>query len=153
METLQIVCLCIWLAVFVVSLVVEFVTVQLVSVWFAVGAFVTLCLTFIPGFPIWAQCVVFVAVSGLTLGIVKPLADKKLAVKKTASNVDSLVGKNFRLIKQITPEEVGEIKIGDVIWNAISEQAEKSISKDAEVVVVRVEGNKIVVKIKPEEQK
>ena len=49
----------IWLAIIVVALIIEIVTLDLVSIWFSFGAVVPFILSAIGGIPIEIQIVVF----------------------------------------------------------------------------------------------
>ena len=57
----------IWLSIFVIMLIVEASTTELVSVFFALGALVAMIISFIPNVEWWVQLIVFVVVSGATL--------------------------------------------------------------------------------------
>ena len=52
----------IWLAIFVIALVIEASGPSLVSIWFALGALVTMIISFIPGVAWWIELIVFVVV-------------------------------------------------------------------------------------------
>lgn len=72
---------------------------------------------------------------------------QKLLFKNMNSktNLDAQTGKQHVLLESIDFEKNGSIKINDVIWTAISENDEK-IAKGEVVEILRVEGNKMVVK-------
>ena len=76
----------------------------------------------------------------------------KNANEKT--NVDAIVGKKLRMLSKTDFETIGSVKINDVVWSAIGEN-QQTIDKDAIVEVVKVDGNKLIVKAieeKKEEQ-
>lgn len=136
----------IWLAVFVITFVIEALTVDLISIWFSAAALICLILSFIPGIPFWAEIIVFfVSSTAMILGL-KPLATKRLQRKITKSNIDEIVGKKGLIIKEVTPLHYGEVKINDIIWSALSIDEESSIPNDTPVEVVAVKGNKLIVK-------
>ena len=64
-----------WLGLFVVLLIIEICTINLVSIWFAIGAFVSF---FVSMFTenIFIQGAVFLVVSLLTLLVTKPFIKK-----------------------------------------------------------------------------
>lgn len=66
-----------WLIALIVFAVGEAITVGLTSVWFAVGALGALIAAGF-GAALWLQVVVFLALSGVTLLLVRPLAKKFL---------------------------------------------------------------------------
>ena len=64
----------VWLAVIVICVVIEIVTFDLVSVWFAIGAVIPFILAGIGGIRIEIQIAVFVVVSALLIAFVRRLA-------------------------------------------------------------------------------
>ena len=82
-----------WVLAVIFFVILEGVSVQLTSIWFAVGAVVSLLLSFFIG-SIWAQIWVFLIVSFLCLLAVRPLAKKYFAPQShKPTNVDSLIGR------------------------------------------------------------
>ena len=65
------------------------------------------------------------------------------ATEKT--NIDEIIGKKYRLLEKTDFETVGSIKIHDVIWSVVEEN-QKTIESGEIVEVVKVQGNKLVVK-------
>ena len=63
----------IWLAVIIMSLLIEISTVQLVSIWFTLAGAISLGLSFIPNFVWWAQILVFAVLSGILFFTFRPL--------------------------------------------------------------------------------
>jgi membrane protein implicated in regulation of membrane protease activity len=82
----------VWLAVFGVFLVIELMTLGLTTIWFAGGALAALAVSAAGG-GYWLQFIVFIAVSCALLYLLRPLAQKQFNAKRTATNVDSLIGK------------------------------------------------------------
>lgn len=136
----------IWLAIFVVTFIIEALTVDLISIWFSAAALLCLVLSFIPGIPFWAEIIVFFVASIAMIFGLKPIAAKHLQRKVTKSNIDEIVGKKGIIIKEVTPLHYGEIKINDIIWSALAEDEEASIAENTSVEVVAVKGNKLIVK-------
>ncbi len=136
----------VWLAVIVICVVIEIVTFDLVSVWFAIGAVIPFILAGIGGIRIEIQIAVFVVVSALLIAFVRRLAKKFLFRNMNSkTNLEQYEGKQLRMLEECDFEHNGSVKINDVVWTATSENNEK-IEKDAVVEVVRFEGNKIIVK-------
>jgi len=136
----------IWLAVFVIAFIIEAVTVNLVSIWFSIAALITIALSFIPNMPYWAEIIVFFVLSfGMIIGI-KPFVQKHLNTNTTKSNIEEIVGKKGLLIKAVEPLHYGEVKINDIVWSALAENEEDTIVNHSVVIVVAVQGNKLVVK-------
>ncbi|MFA6667102.1 MAG: NfeD family protein [Bacilli bacterium] len=141
----------VWTGVFVVAILVELFTTDLVSIWFCGGSIVALVLCAIGmGIDIepmwWISIIVFAVVSILLLFALRPVAKKLLMQREMKSNVDELIGMKARVIKDITELERGEIKIHDVVWTAEASNPNEVIKKDDIVVVLAIEGNKAIVK-------
>lgn len=137
----------IWLGIFIISIIIEACTFELVSIWFAIGAAVCIAFAFIPGLPFWGEIIIFLGVSLLCLLLLRPISSKTLKRKITKSNIDEIVGKKGKITKRITPLDHGEVKINDVIWTAISANDDETIEVDSIVKVVSVNGNKLYVQI------
>ncbi len=136
----------IWLALFVLMLVIEASGPALVSVWFSFGALIALIVSFIPGVSWWIELIVFTVVSAATLFVLRPIFKKYIKRNAFKTNVDSYVGKRGYVIEDITFLKHGAVKIGDVSWTAIPAD-EKEIIKENEIIeVVAVNGNKLIVK-------
>ena len=101
----------IWLAVALVMLIAEAATVQMVSIWFCLGA-VAAAIAAILGGNVPVQVVVFVVVSGLTLAFTRKFVKKVLRVKKTPTNADSVIGAIGQVTEPIDDEAgTGRIKV------------------------------------------
>lgn len=135
-----------WLVIFVLMIIIEATGPNLVSIWFAVGALVSLILSFIPGVPWWVELIVFVAVSATTLLALRPVCKKYLKKNTYQSNIDSFTGKRGYVIEEITYLTPGTVKIGDVKWNAVPADKDQKINVNAVIEVVAVNGNKLIVK-------
>lgn len=135
----------IWLVAAVVMAIIEASTVQLVSIWFAIGA-VAGCITslFTESIPI--QLIVFAAVSALALIVTRPLV-KRIKVKRAeATNADRYIGKTGVVIDTIDNAAAkGLVKVGNTTWSARSLDG-KPIEKGASVIVAAIEGVKLMVK-------
>ena len=136
----------IWLALFVVMLVVEASGPALVSVWFAFGALIALLVSFIPEVQWWIEVIVFVVISITTLLALRPVIKRYIKRNKINTNVDSFAGKRGYVIEDITYLKPGAVKIGDVSWTAIPVNTDETILENEIIEVVTVKGNKLIVK-------
>lgn len=134
-----------WLALMIVLILAEVVTVNVVSLWFALGAFAALICAFF-GLDIIVQSVVFIIVSALTLYFTRPIVQKFLKVGKSKTNVDAVIGARGVVIKPVFPNEFGQVKIGGQIWTAKAAGEHDVIGLHEEVEVVAIEGVKAVVR-------
>lgn len=136
----------VWLGVIALTLIIELCTMELVSIWFTLGAIIPFILSAIGGIYIELQIAIFVVVSALLIIFVRKYA-KKLLLKNMneKTNLDSIVGKHFRVVEETTFEKNGTVKINDVVWSIMGENQE-TIEKGSIIEVLRVEGNKLIVK-------
>lgn len=133
----------VWGIVTAITLILEFVSAGLISIWFAAGGFVTLIVAAVwSDLPIIWQCVIFVLVSCALLIATRPVF-KKLTKNAEKTNTDALVGKQFKIEKQ--KSDVVYHKIADVEWRVVEENEAKIAEGDL-VEIVKFQGNKIVVK-------
>ena len=137
----------IWVIAFLGFLLVEFLTVGLVSIWFAVGALGALITSFITE-SVLIQTIVFVIVSVITLIVTKPLMKKFKVTNFEPTNSDRVIGKVVEVTKEIKSNEYGEVVVFGTVWLAASDKNHKVGSK---VVVQKIEGNKLIVKEEGEE--
>lgn len=128
-----------WSVILIATVIAETCTLQLISIWFAVGAFVALIMAGM-GFSVLSQAIIFTAVSVLLLCATRPII-KKLQVKDILpTNADAEIGKLAVVIQEINhAENTGRVKIGGVNWRARTENDE--IFKIGETVrVERISG-------------
>ncbi|MBQ7348545.1 MAG: NfeD family protein [Clostridia bacterium] len=139
----------IWLFVTAFALIFEFVTTDMLSIWFAGGGLVALVLSAV-GLEWYIQLPVFFAVSLVLLLVFRRLVLKKLNSEEVRTNADMAIGKEFRLLSAITFDNVGSIKVNDVVWNAVSFN-DMPIPAGTIVIVRELKGNKYIVEPLKEE--
>lgn len=132
----------VWLAIVIISLVVEFLTSEVVSIWFAVGSFVALIVA-LCGLNEAVQIILFVSVSLLFLVAARPFIKKWTKRNEIKTNVDSLIGRIAIVTEDIIDGNRGVVKLDSQEWSAISSD---NLVKDTKVVVLSIEGNKLIVK-------
>lgn len=131
----------IWLITFLVLLFIEIITINLVTIWFAIGSLAALLTAMITD-NVTIQIIVFIIVSVIALLITKPVV-KKLRIRKiTPTNLDRVIGKEGIVTKDISKNSYGEVKVGGSIWTATSKS---KIEKDSQIRVLKIEGVKLVV--------
>ncbi len=134
----------IWLAVALVMLVIEALTVGLATIWFAAGALVAL-LAALLDFSIAVQIVLFLAVSICLLVFTRKIFVEKLKAGSEKTNVDALVGEKGVVISPIHPYEVGQVKVGVQVWSAVGKNPDETFAVDQLVKINAIEGVKLVV--------
>ena len=133
-----------WLVAMVLFLVLEAVSVNIVSVWFAFGALAAL-ITGLAGGEIWLQLTVFLAVSGITLALLRPIARKLTAPTTPRTNVDALIGSAGYVTAALDNlSSQGQVKLGGMPWSARSTSGDP-IAEGSLVRVDKVEGVKVYV--------
>lgn len=143
-----------WLALAIALLVFELITVQLVSVWFAMGAGVTAIVTAIVESAggsldvVW-QVAIFVVVSGVLLLSTRKLALKLLKKnKKQETNLELNIGKIAVVTERIdNVRGEGAVKINGLEWSARSVD-DSIIEKEELVIFKEIQGNKALVERK-----
>ncbi len=135
-----------WLIFFIILVIVELITVNLVTIWFAFGALVTSLVSLYTTDTV-ILLAVFTLVSLLLLLITKPVV-KKLKVKKVvATNLDQVIGKTGVVTEPIAKDKIGEVKVLGKRWSAYSD---REISKDKKVKILSISGVKLKVEEKEE---
>jgi membrane protein implicated in regulation of membrane protease activity len=147
-SVLNVVTLIIWIVVLVAALALEAVSMQLFSVWFAVGAIAAIFAACF-GAEVWLQIVLFVGVSAVALFATRPLVQKlRKQHVAAATNAPDLVLKKIGEVTTAIDNIRGEgfAKIGGQFWSARSNN-EEPIPVGTLVRVLRVEGVKLIVEI------
>ena len=106
----------IWLGVTAAALIIEFVTTELVSVWFAGGGLVAMILA-IFGVDWYVTVPVAIVVSFALMLAFRKLVMKKLNKGEVRTNADSVFGKEFILLSGTEDEGGSTIKINGVVWD------------------------------------
>lgn len=136
----------IWLGIFIVALVIEALSPELVSIWFAAGALISVIVSLIPGTKWWIQLIIFVVVSVSTLLCLRPVIKKFMKRNIVNSNVDEIVHKKGKMTKACDELNHGEVKINGVLWTACSSDEKTPIAEGKLVEVLSISGNKLIVK-------
>lgn len=132
-----------WGFVLIAGIVIEVITVQFVSIWFACGSLFSLILAGL-GAPRWAQLSVFIAVSAILLILTRPIV-KRLRGGFVRTNADLNIGRTAIVTEEIKNEfSKGRATIGGVSWKAVSEDGAE-IPAGETVVVKEIDGAKLVV--------
>lgn len=136
----------VWIGIAVVMAIIEASTVQLVSVWFVIGA-VCAALSTIFTESVAIQTIVFIAVSLVALAVTRPLVKKlKKSNKKTLTNADRVIGETGVMLSDIsTVDDVGQAKVCGSVWSVKTDNP--PLKKGDRVRVLAIEGVKLIVEI------
>ncbi|MBQ3798547.1 MAG: NfeD family protein [Butyrivibrio sp.] len=135
----------IWLIISIVLAVIELSTLGLVTIWFAIGAIVSMIVALL-GANIWVQLICFILVSVVILVAVRPLAEKYINRNIKKTNIDAVIGR--KLIAKTDIDNIrgtGKVDMDGSTWLAKSSIDEVTIRAGEEVVVVKVQGAKLIV--------
>ena len=134
----------IWIAVLIGGVAIEVATLNLVSIWFAVGglaAFIALSL----GASFLVQLIVFAVVSAVMLCLIRPLTTDILRPKGAKTNADRIIGETAIVTEQISNAcNKGQIKISGQIWSAKSDDG-NIINEGETVKIIAISGVKAIV--------
>lgn len=133
-----------WVVLLILLIVVEGITAQMVTIWFAAGAVGAIVAERL-GAQMWLQWVVFVAVSVITLILTRPIAKKLTKTNAQPTNADRCIGKIARVTETINNiESKGQVSVDGAIWTARSSDG-SVIEKDEQVTVEKIDGVKLIV--------
>ena len=138
----------VWLSVAIFFLLIESITIELISIWFTGGALAAMALALLDINIGW-QTAAFCLISVFLILVGKPLLARFLLLNKSRTNVDSLVGTVATVTKEILPYEVGEVQVNSPgqFWLAVASDNTK-IELGTKVRVLAVEGVKLIVRRK-----
>lgn len=139
-----------WLIVSILFLFAEISTPGLFFfIAFAMGSSVAAVSAFL-SFSFMTQCVVALVSSILFFGILRHYFSSKSKSENAETNVDALKGQKGVVLKEVQTNELGQnslgrVKVGGEEWPAQTVD-NVMLQKGAVVVVVKVQGNRLIVK-------
>lgn len=134
-----------WIVLLVVLIIVEAVTAQLVTIWFAAGAAAAL-IAELCDLQQWLQWIIFIAVSAIALVATRPLVRKATQSKMQPTNADRCIGQTAVVTEDIDNiEGKGQVQVNGISWTARSLDG-TVFKKDERVTVAAIEGVKLIVK-------
>ena len=136
-----------WLITFLVLTFIELITVNLVSIWFAIGAVAALISSYFTD-NIYIQIIIFIVVSSISLILTRKIVSKLRGNDFEKTNLDRVIGKVGIVTEEITRLEPGEVKVDGKKWSAIST---KKIDVGSKVEILSIDGVKLKVKEVKEE--
>ena len=134
-----------WMALVIIFLVVELVTVGLTTIWLAGGALVAFILAAV-GADFWIQLVAFFVVSFVLIFFTRPIAVKYFNPRRTRTNSEELIGEIIKVTRRIDNRSAeGTALAKGLEWSARAVSDDMIIEKDTLVKVIRIEGVKLIV--------
>ena len=123
-------------------IILEAVTYQLVSIWFAIGALGGMIAAFL-GTNFYVQMAVFIVVSFICILCLRPLSMKFFKPRNVETNAQSLVGKEVLITSDVDNiRGLGEGKVDGKVWtvrsidNSLYSKAKRLLSKKLRVKLI-----------------
>jgi membrane protein implicated in regulation of membrane protease activity len=133
-----------WIAVMIVCIVIESLTLTLTTLWFACGAFVTIFISMTP-LPFRWQVLIFAVISCVLLVLTRPLLLKKMNKRRESkTNVDAIIGQEVLVTKTITQFDKGEVKCSGTYWPAESKDGSE-LPEGSVCRILSIQGNTVTV--------
>lgn len=135
-----------WLGLIVALLILEALTVQLVSVWFVLGALAAFIASLIAPANLAVQLILFFVLSIATLVFARPLVNRSLLRRKAEpTNADRVIGQTAIVVEDICNDlGVGQVRVAGQVWSARSSD-HTTIVKGTEVQILSIQGVKLMV--------
>ena len=131
----------VWLIVVILLVIIEAMTVNLVTVWFIISGIITMFLSFFLS-DLISQFAVFVLLGILLMLLTKPFIEEIKKNKEEKLNLERIIGMQGVVIKEIKKNVVGEVKVDGKVWSDISD---KRITVDSDIIVEEIHGVKLLV--------
>lgn len=136
-----------WFVAAVALLIIELATVQMVCIWFCLGAVAATIAAIWGASGTW-QLGVFLVVSAISLAVTRPFVRQAIHFDKVPTNADSFIGMVGSVLEDIDNlAQTGRVRVGGMDWTARSQSGDPIHVGDA-VVVEAIEGVKLMVRPK-----
>ncbi len=139
------ICLYVWLFIFLVFVVLEAVTPNLATIWFIPAAALSFLLAAFK-VPLWIQIAAFIVTSLVLLFTTKPFFEKllrKAPIERT--NSYSLIGKTAMVVEKIDNlSEMGAVRIEGKVWSARNIVDNSEIEIGETVKIEDIQGVKLM---------
>jgi len=137
----------IWLAAIIVFALVEASTVQMISIWLALGAVAAFFVSF-TGIAFYWQLLIFCVVSGVLLAATRPLVKKLLLKKTIKTNADRVVGESGMVLETVDNlKQTGRVSAMGLDWAARTADG-SVLPEGTEIEVLELSGVTLTVKEK-----
>ncbi len=140
-----------WLALLIILLIIEIITVGLTSIWAAGGALAALILNIL-GIPLAGQVVVFFVVTFVLLYFTRPFAVRFINTQRVKTNYEGIIGKTIRIAETVDNiNQTGMAVVNGQEWTVRAEKDEEILTPDTLAKVVNISGVKLIVRKYEEE--
>ena len=139
----------VWLLLALAFFVIEGITIQIVSLWFAFGAIIVIPFSAV-GFGFAAQMLVFLIASLAFFVILRPIVRGRIQPRKQATNADMVIGQTAVVVQEIDNlQQTGRAQVNNLLWTARTAYDGQRIAKGAQVRVLHIDGVKLIVEPLP----
>ena len=135
-----------WLALLIILLVVEIITVGLTSIWAAAGALAALLLN-LAGISVVVQVIAFFGAAFVLLYFTRPFAVRFINSKREKTNYEGIIGKTIRIAERVDNlEQTGMAVANGQEWTVRSETDDVILEPGTIAKVINISGVKLIVK-------
>ncbi len=141
----------VWLAVMIILIVIEIITVGLTTIWFAGGAIVAMIVSALGGGTV-LQISMFLAVSFVLVVFTRPIALKYITSKRVKTNYEGIIGKIVRITQDVDNiNGTGCAVVNGQEWTVRAADDDSKIATGSLAKVVNISGVKLIVEQYEEE--
>lgn len=140
-----------WVGVLVLLVVIEAATKGLTTIWGAISALIMVFISRTHMDIKW-QILIFLLITIVLLFTTRPFIKKKLKIKQTPTNADTMLGKEVVITEPVSRFHKGAAKSNNgVIWTVTSNE-ETDIPEGTICTVKSIQGNTLMLTKKEEEK-
>lgn len=138
-----------WLLLLLLMLAIEAISVNMTTIWFALGSLAALLALYVGASPA-VQALCFVVCSSLFLALFivffKPSFDRERQ-KQTPTNADRIIGQEAIVIRRIEPlAGTGQIQVMGQVWSASSADGQ-ALAEGQTVRVMEIQGVRAICRL------
>ena len=137
----------IWIGFFILSVIVEANTMNLIAIWFMPGTLIAIVLSLLSA-PVWLQVLIWLIMTVIVFASTWNLSARLRKPKVHPTNADRVIGQTAIVTQTISDrDQVGQVRVMGQIWSARTETDETAdeIPAGTEVRVLRIEGVRLIV--------
>lgn len=135
----------IWIVFFILSVIVEANTMNLIAIWFMPGTLIAIVLSLF-SVPVWLQVLIWLVVTVAVFASTWNLSARLRKPKVQPTNADRVIGQTAIVTETISDRtQIGQVRVMGQIWSARTDDTADEIPAGTEVRVLRIEGVKLIV--------
>ena len=135
----------IWIVFFILSVIVEANTMNLIAIWFMPGTLIAIVLSLF-SVPVWLQVLIWLVVTVAVFASTWNLSARLRKPKVQPTNADRVIGQTAIVTETVSDRtQIGQVRVMGQIWSARTDDTADEIPAGTEVRVLRIEGVKLIV--------